>query len=48
VAIWYIFPRFGILCHKKSGNPVSNHNIGPRSATTRSGPTSLRSRASAR
>jgi hypothetical protein len=18
---WYIFPRFGILCHEKSGNP---------------------------
>jgi hypothetical protein len=21
VAIWYIFPRFGILCQEKSGNP---------------------------
>jgi hypothetical protein len=21
VAIWYIFPRFGILCREKSGNP---------------------------
>jgi hypothetical protein len=21
VVIWYIFPRFGILCHGKSGNP---------------------------
>jgi hypothetical protein len=21
VVIWYIFPRFGILCHEKSGNP---------------------------
>jgi hypothetical protein len=24
VAIWYIFPRFGILCQEKSGNPVGN------------------------
>jgi hypothetical protein len=22
VTIWYIFPRFGILCQEKSGNPV--------------------------
>jgi hypothetical protein len=22
VAIWYIFPRFGILCHEKSGIPA--------------------------
>jgi hypothetical protein len=22
--IWYIFPRFGILCLEKSGNPVAN------------------------
>jgi hypothetical protein len=22
VAIWYIFPRFGILCQEKSGNPA--------------------------
>jgi hypothetical protein len=22
VAIWYIFPRFGILCQEKAGNPV--------------------------
>jgi hypothetical protein len=21
VAIWYIFPRFGLLCREKSGNP---------------------------
>jgi hypothetical protein len=21
VVIWYIFPRFGILCQEKSGNP---------------------------
>jgi hypothetical protein len=21
VAIWYIFPRFGMLCQEKSGNP---------------------------
>jgi hypothetical protein len=21
VVIWYIFPRFGILCKEKSGNP---------------------------
>jgi hypothetical protein len=21
VVIWYIFPRFGILCQDKSGNP---------------------------
>jgi hypothetical protein len=21
VAIWYIFPHFGILCQEKSGNP---------------------------
>jgi hypothetical protein len=21
VVIWYSFPRFGILCHEKSGNP---------------------------
>jgi hypothetical protein len=21
VVLWYIFPRFGILCHEKSGNP---------------------------
>jgi hypothetical protein len=24
VAIWYNFPRFGILCHVKSGNPGPN------------------------
>jgi hypothetical protein len=22
VVIWYMFPRFGILCQEKSGNPV--------------------------
>jgi hypothetical protein len=22
VVIWYIFPRFGILCQEKSGNPA--------------------------
>jgi hypothetical protein len=22
--IWYIFPRFGILCQEKSGNPVKS------------------------
>jgi hypothetical protein len=22
--IWYIFPRFGILCQEKSGNPGTN------------------------
>jgi hypothetical protein len=26
VAVWYIFPRFGILCHEKSGNPVFCEN----------------------
>jgi hypothetical protein len=24
VVIWYIFPRFGIKCQEKSGNPASN------------------------
>jgi hypothetical protein len=24
VVIWYIFPRIGILCHEKSGNPDGN------------------------
>jgi hypothetical protein len=24
VAIWYIFPHFGILCQEKSGNPERN------------------------
>jgi hypothetical protein len=24
VVIWHIFPRFGILLHEKSGNPVSD------------------------
>jgi hypothetical protein len=27
VVIWYIFPRFGILCQEKSGNPVPVHRI---------------------
>jgi hypothetical protein len=22
VVLWYIFPRFGILCQEKSGNPA--------------------------
>jgi hypothetical protein len=26
VVIWYIFPRFGILCREKSGNTVDNFN----------------------
>jgi hypothetical protein len=24
VALWYIFPRFGLLCQEKSGNPGVN------------------------
>jgi hypothetical protein len=24
VVIWYIFPRFGILCKEKSGNPAGD------------------------
>jgi hypothetical protein len=24
VAIWYIFPRFGIFCQEESGNPVTD------------------------
>jgi hypothetical protein len=27
MAIWYIFPRFGILEQEKSGNPANNTNI---------------------
>jgi hypothetical protein len=27
VAIWYIFPHFGILCQEKSGNPARNHSF---------------------
>jgi hypothetical protein len=27
VVIWYIFPRFGILCQEKSGNPAENDNL---------------------
>jgi hypothetical protein len=23
MVIWYIFPRFGILCQQKSGNPAT-------------------------
>jgi hypothetical protein len=23
VVFWYIFPRFGIMCHEKSGNPAA-------------------------
>jgi hypothetical protein len=32
-AIWYIFPRFGILCKEKSGNPVSQQKLPGRSLT---------------
>jgi hypothetical protein len=28
VFIWYIFPRFGILCQEKSGNPDANSLTG--------------------
>jgi hypothetical protein len=28
VAMWYIFPRFGILCQEKSGNPGLNSLFG--------------------
>jgi hypothetical protein len=27
VALWYIFPRFGVLCLEKSGNPVPVHSL---------------------
>jgi hypothetical protein len=27
VVIWYIFPRFGILCQEKSGNPVLENDL---------------------
>jgi hypothetical protein len=27
VVIWYIFPRFGILCQEKSGNPGLNRRF---------------------
>jgi hypothetical protein len=30
LAIWYIFPRFGIVCQEKSGNPDFNVNQGPK------------------
>jgi hypothetical protein len=26
MTIWYIFPRFGMLCREKSGNPDLNAN----------------------
>jgi hypothetical protein len=25
--IWYIFPRFGILCQEKSGNPAQDGQV---------------------
>jgi hypothetical protein len=28
VIIWYIFPRFGILCQEKSGNPACIQHFG--------------------
>jgi hypothetical protein len=28
VVIWNIFPRFGILCHEKSGNPDAQCKVG--------------------
>jgi hypothetical protein len=27
VEIWYIFPRFGIFCQEKSGNPAANTSV---------------------
>jgi hypothetical protein len=27
VVLWYIFPRFGILCLEKSGNPASHNPL---------------------
>jgi hypothetical protein len=27
VAICYLFPRFGVLCQEKSGNPAPNEEI---------------------
>jgi hypothetical protein len=30
-AFWYIFPRFGILCQEKSGNPWRNLSISTHS-----------------
>jgi hypothetical protein len=27
VAMWYLFPRFGVLCQEKSGNPAPNEEI---------------------
>jgi hypothetical protein len=29
VVIWYIFPRFGILCQETSGNPTSQQQQSP-------------------
>jgi hypothetical protein len=33
VAVWYIFPRFGILCLEKSGNPDVHHFFRGKSST---------------
>jgi hypothetical protein len=33
VVIWYIFPRFGILCQEKSGNPVIMTSEGMKKKT---------------
>jgi hypothetical protein len=30
VAIWYIFPRFGMLCQEKSGNPGFHTGFCPK------------------
>jgi hypothetical protein len=30
MVIWFIFLHFGILCQEKSGNPDTNHELGPR------------------
>jgi hypothetical protein len=27
LVVWYIFPRFGILCQEKSGNPARKRKI---------------------
>jgi hypothetical protein len=27
VVTWYIFPRFGILCQEKSGNPGNDKSV---------------------
>jgi hypothetical protein len=34
VAIRYLFPRFGILCQEKSGNPVLEYNVLPNTFLT--------------